>query len=53
MGSDKRAGEEVPRERKELKTNCFDFKMLLRWAGARVKAASGGLLCVRRAVGFV
>lgn len=42
MGSDKRADEEVPRERKELKTNCFDFKMLLRWVpgGARVEVAS-------------
>lgn len=48
MGSDKRAGAEVCRERKALKTNRFDFKMPRRQVppGARITAAGGRVLCV-------
>lgn len=48
MGPDKRAGEDVCRERKGHKPNWFDFKVLLNEVtiGARIKVGSGGLLCV-------
>lgn len=48
MGSDKRADEEVCRERKGLRISWFYFKMLLKWVpvGSRIKVTSGGLPCV-------